>query len=45
MRRQRIAGIQCQCRLIFRQTDIVISGGFGGMKMRLKNPQYRGKAA
>ena len=25
--RQRIAGIQCQCRLIFRQTDIVISGG------------------
>ena len=41
--RQRIAGIQCQCSLIFRQTDIVISGGFGGMKMRLKILNIEGK--
>ena len=41
--RQRIAGIQRQCSLIFCQTDIVIFGGFGGMKMRLKILGIEGK--
>lgn len=41
--RQRIAGIQCQCSLILCQTDIVVFGSFGGMKMRLEVLNIEGK--